>query len=104
MTDTDTEHVQRALDTAVARGAGYADVRVVDLVVEGLVVKNGAVEALTRRESRGIGVRALVDGAWGFAGTADLAAASPPRPSPRPSPSRAPAPPCPAAAPTSGRP
>ncbi len=76
MTDTDTEHVQRALDTAVARGAVYADARVVDLVVEGLVVKNGAVEALTRRESRGIGVRALVDGAWGFAGTADLTAAS----------------------------
>jgi len=76
MTDTDTEHVQRALDTAVARGARYADARVVDLVVEGLVVKNGAVEALTRRESRGIGVRALVDGAWGFAGTADLTVAS----------------------------
>jgi len=76
MTDTDTEHVQRALDTAVARGAGYADARVVDLVVEGLVVKNGAVEALTRRESRGIGVRALVDGAWGFAGTADLTVAA----------------------------
>ena len=76
MTDTDKEHVQRALDTAVTRGAGYADARVVDLVVEGLVVKNGAVEALTRRESRGIGVRALVDGAWGFAGTADLTVAS----------------------------
>ena len=73
---SDTEHVQRALDTAVARGVGYADARVVDLVVEGLVVKNGAVEALTRRESRGIGVRALVDGAWGFAGTADLTVAS----------------------------
>ena len=76
MTDTDKEHVQRALDTAVTRGAGYADARVVDLVVEGLVVKNGAVEALTRRESRGIGVRALVDGAWGFAGTADLTVAA----------------------------
>ncbi len=74
--DGDTEYVQRALDTAAARGASYADARVVDLVVESLVVKNGVVEALTRRESRGIGVRALVDGAWGFAGTADLSPAS----------------------------
>lgn len=48
--------------------------RVVDQCVESLVVKDGKVESVTHRDSLGIGVRALVDGAWGFAATAQLSA------------------------------
>ncbi|MBI4497193.1 MAG: TldD/PmbA family protein, partial [Chloroflexi bacterium] len=58
---------QRALDTATARGAEYADVRFVRRQTQSIVVKNGRVEALTNNESYGFGVRVVADGAWGFA-------------------------------------
>jgi TldD protein len=66
------DRVQRALDTAAARGAGYADVRVVDLTAESLSVQDGQVRAVRHQESRGLGVRVLAQGAWGFACTAHL--------------------------------
>src|ERR1700741_1473948 len=58
---------QRALDTAAARGATYADVRVVRRRDESVAIKSGRVEGVASGESEGIGVRVLVDGAWGFA-------------------------------------
>jgi TldD protein len=57
----------RALDTATARGAAYADVRVVRRRDESVTIKTGRVEAVASGESEGFGVRVLVDGAWGFA-------------------------------------
>src|SRR6476469_143602 len=61
------ELVQRALDTATAQGATYADVRVVRQQTQHVMVKNGTVESVSLGEEAGFGVRALVDGAWGFA-------------------------------------
>ena len=58
---------QRALDTASARGASYADVRVVRRLDESIAIKTGRVEGVASAESEGFGVRVLVDGAWGFA-------------------------------------
>ena len=58
--------VSRALDTA-ARSAQYADVRLVETSQERFVVRNGVVDTLSMDESLGIGVRVLVDSAWGFA-------------------------------------
>ena len=66
------EFIAQALNTAATRGAGYADARVVDHAEESLSVRDGQVEAATHTENQGIGVRVLVDGAWGFASTADL--------------------------------
>jgi TldD protein len=63
---------QRALDTAVQRGATYADVRVVRRVEESISVKSGRIEAVAFGESEGFGVRVLVDGAWGFAASSGL--------------------------------
>ena len=63
---------QQALDTAVARGAGFVDVRVLDSAREDLQVKDGQVGGVDRSESRGIGVRVLVGGAWGYSGTDQL--------------------------------
>ena len=57
----------RALDTASAQGAGYADVRVVRRLEESISIKTGRVEGVASGESEGFGVRVLVDGAWGFA-------------------------------------
>jgi TldD protein len=67
------ELIRNALDTAVASGASYADVRAVDSISEGLSVRGSTVESLDRSESMGFGVRVLLNGAWGFAASARLA-------------------------------
>ncbi len=61
-----------ALNTANQRGAGYADVRIVDDRHRALATKNGKVGHAGSSESLGIGVRVLVDDSWGFASTDDL--------------------------------
>src|SRR4051812_31752255 len=53
---------------ALAAGAGYADARAVVRRSQSVGVKNGRVDEITDAETEGIGVRVLVDGAWGFAG------------------------------------
>jgi TldD protein len=61
----------RALDTSAARGASYADVRFEVLRSERIEVRNGVVATLADGISTGFGVRALVDGAWGFAASSN---------------------------------
>jgi TldD protein len=56
-----------AVDAATGAGAEYADARAVVRRSQRISTKNGRVEQLTDTESEGIGVRVLVDGAWGFA-------------------------------------
>ena len=58
---------ERALDTATALGAGYAETRVVRRRDESIAIKSGRVEGVASGESEGFGVRVLLDGAWGFA-------------------------------------
>ena len=58
---------ERALDAASAAGASYADCRVINRTVQKLTVKNGLVAAVELLEDEGVGVRVIVDGAWGFA-------------------------------------
>ena len=62
----------RALDTATTRGAIYADVRFEDVRTERIEVRNGVVAQLADKRSEGYGIRALVDGAWGFAASNDV--------------------------------
>jgi TldD protein len=63
---------QRALDTAAQRGARYADIRFEVDRTERIETRNGVVATLSDSTSRGYGIRALVDGAWGFAAGSDL--------------------------------
>jgi TldD protein len=65
-----------ALDTAKAQGATYADVRVVDLRQRYLSTKNGQPAQVRESQSRGVGVRVVAEGAWGFSATDDLTRAS----------------------------
>jgi TldD protein len=65
----------RALDTARARGATYADVRFVRRAVEDVLVKNGNLDTVDRSETFGFAVRAIADGAWGFSASPVLTAA-----------------------------
>lgn len=63
---------QLAVDTALQMGASYADARVIRLQREIIEVRNGNVNGIKQHVEMGIGVRVLVDGAWGFAGNPDL--------------------------------
>ncbi|MGD8683009.1 MAG: TldD/PmbA family protein [Chloroflexota bacterium] len=63
---------RRALDTAAQLGAGYADVRVVRRRQQQAAVRSGRVEGASHAQSEGVGVRVLVDGAWGFASSGRL--------------------------------
>lgn len=65
---------RRALDTATARGATYAEVRIVRRRDEHAAIRSGRVDALAIEESEGFGVRVLADGAWGFASSPHLTA------------------------------
>jgi TldD protein len=60
----------RVLDTATSRGAEYVDVRFERIHSEHIEVRNGEVASFEDEHSVGFGVRALVDGAWGFAASA----------------------------------
>ncbi len=65
----------RALDTATALGAAYADVRVVRRLEESIIIKSSRVEGVSSGESEGFGVRVLADGGWGFAASRELTTA-----------------------------
>jgi TldD protein len=65
-----------ALNVAAVRGASYADARVADDRHRALSTKNGKVGSAADSESRGIGVRVIADGAWGFAASDDLSRAA----------------------------
>jgi len=62
------ELAARALDAARAAGASYADVRFTLTRLEGLRIPSvHSYQHTADQEFAGVGVRALVDGAWGFA-------------------------------------
>ena len=64
--------IEDLVQQAVDGGASYADVRLVTRTSEQVRVWDGKTEELLSHSSRGFGVRVLVDGAWGFAGSPDL--------------------------------
>ena len=66
------DRAEAALNAAQVKGASYADVRVDERVQQDIVVKNGQLAAVSDDASEGLGVRVIVDGAWGFAGSARL--------------------------------
>lgn len=67
----DEEWAALALDAARAAGAEYADARVVEELAESVDVRDDRVEGVSRASSRGVGIRVLAAGAWGFAATND---------------------------------
>ena len=59
--------IEEALNLASVYGAGYADIRIEDLIHEHILVKNKQVENINYSQSSGFGIRVLLDGCWGFA-------------------------------------
>lgn len=66
------ELVEFGLNVLSDLGVDYGEARAERRVEENIATKNREVEALSRRESRGIGIRVLHGGAWGFAATGDM--------------------------------
>ncbi len=66
------EFCQQALDAAKALGASYADVRIVRRRNEAIGTRNGAVDCLSSSRDEGFGIRAIVNGAWGFASSSTI--------------------------------
>lgn len=66
--------IAAALNAARLAGATYADARIVDSAYEEVRVATGVVDGIERSDSFGMGVRVLVDGAWGFASSREVTA------------------------------
>jgi len=66
---------EAALEAARRHGATYADVRVVTIRDQRILAEDRRIERIADSESRGIGVRVIVNGAWGFAATCGVAPA-----------------------------
>ncbi len=61
-----------ALSLTKDKGATYADIRIEGIEDENLNVKNQTPELIERSSDFGFGIRVIVNGAWGFAASADL--------------------------------
>ncbi len=58
-----------ALETAQKNGASYGDIRIGEVLDEHVTVKKGLPDDIGLRQTSGFGVRVIVKGAWGFAGS-----------------------------------
>jgi TldD protein len=65
-----------ALNAARAAGASYADVRIGRYRRQTIATRERQVSGVNDSESYGLGIRALVNGCWGFAATSRMTAAS----------------------------
>ena len=65
-----------ALQAATDAGASYCDVRIGRYLRQFVMTREDKVQNVVNTESTGVGVRVIADGAWGFAATNGLTAAS----------------------------
>jgi len=61
------EIVQKAVEQLRFRGAAYGDVRLELITEESIVFRNRRLEEVSLRDREGVGIRAVVNGCWGFA-------------------------------------
>lgn len=66
---------QKALDVACSAGASYADIRLIESCEQEISTRQGEVDTLRNTDSVGMGIRVLVDGAWGFASCQEVSPA-----------------------------
>ncbi|UCE11562.1 MAG: TldD/PmbA family protein [Candidatus Thorarchaeota archaeon] len=68
------DELEKAVETGRNLGAEYVELRGESGFIEYIQMEDRNVNALTQRLERGIAIRVLVDGAWGFVSTGDLSA------------------------------
>ncbi|MFQ6003679.1 MAG: TldD/PmbA family protein, partial [Candidatus Zixiibacteriota bacterium] len=61
------DKIKETIDYLKKKKVDYADIRHQKTSIEDIKVKNGNVEALSRNDDQGFGIRVIADGAWGFA-------------------------------------
>jgi len=61
-----------ALSVAKDEGASYVDIRIEEIEEENISVRNGTAELIEKSTDFGLGIRVIVNGAWGFAASADV--------------------------------
>ncbi len=66
------EFCEAVLARARDLGASYADVRILEKKTESISTQNGVVDGLATTTDQGFGVRVIVNGAWGFASSAEI--------------------------------
>lgn len=67
MVETSLEdYADKAITIALGAGSQYCDVRAESVQTTGFVIENGIVENFTSSIDSGLGIRVLVNGAWGF--------------------------------------
>ncbi|HUH90408.1 MAG TPA: TldD/PmbA family protein [Lysobacter sp.] len=64
-----TTLAEAALDAAKRAGASYCDVRVGRYLNQSVITREAQVQNISNTESSGVGIRVIVNGAWGFAAT-----------------------------------
>lgn len=75
--DSGTHIAERLLDLAGDSGVDHADVRVTHSRYGSISTRDHDVESVDDEERFGIGVRVIVDGAWGFAATSGRSVSDP---------------------------
>ncbi|HEX5457636.1 MAG TPA: DNA gyrase modulator, partial [Candidatus Nitrosotalea sp.] len=63
------DYAEKALQIALDAGSQYCDVRAESTTTRGFVIENGEVENFVSSGDSGLGIRVLVNGAWGFYST-----------------------------------
>lgn len=66
------DRINEVIDYLKKKKLDYADIRHQRTSIEDIKVKNGNVEALSRNDARGFGIRVIKNGAWGFAASSIL--------------------------------
>src|SRR3990172_6275845 len=66
------EYAEKLLSHLDRSEVSYADVRVIEARERDITTKNGKMGNASSEETLGIGVRAMVNGCWGFASTDNL--------------------------------
>ena len=65
------DYADKALKVALDAGSKYCDIRAESVRATGFVIENGEVENFTSSSDSGLGIRVLVNGAWGFCSISD---------------------------------
>jgi TldD protein len=60
------DFAEKAIDFASKIGSQYSDVRAESITKKGILIENGEIEYPTSKEDKGLGIRVLHSGAWGF--------------------------------------
>ncbi len=65
------DYAEKAVQIALENGSQYCDVRAESMSTKGFVIENGEVENFILLSDSGLGIRVLVNGAWGFYSVSD---------------------------------